>query len=315
MKKSSILMIVSGAVMAVGIVLIISGFLSSAVSVSKDGIRFLDERIETFFDEVGDTPFGFGFSGRLSASASYEGPVSQITVDVADADVLLIPTDEAAYRIEAAYSEDSPVTMEQNGSQIAIRQVSRSGLHLFYWQSGGGAQVKLYIPKGASGNDITIGTQSGDITWKLDWKAAETVSLSSVSGDIRGGSITASTLALSSTSGEISGAACTEFFELSTTSGDIRMDMEQVRRLNASSVSGDLSLNGAIGTSAEISTVSGDVLLSLGGSPSQYTLLFNSVSGDSSISGADLSDLQSGPVPLRIGTTSGDLSVQFSLPS
>jgi len=87
--------------------------------------------------------------------------------------------------------------------------------------------------------------------------------------------------------------------------------MQQVRELHASTVSGDIRLAGAIQASAELNTVSGDVTLSLPDRPSHYTLHFSSVSGDSTVSGASMADMENGAVPLRVGTTSGDLHLQF----
>lgn len=312
MKKSSVLMLLSGVVLAVGIVLIVAGGLNGAVSFSSNGIRLPDDQIESFLGELSDMHISLGTSDRkMQQAETYEGPFSDITVDVMSADVLLIPSDDSSYHVETVYHESAPVTISQEGGLLRIKQSQKGRFFLFRWSFGSDAQVKLYVPKEVLCNELTIGTVSGDITWKLEGRQAETLSLSSVSGDIRGGKIAAQSLSLSSASGEISGSAEAETLALSSTSGDIDLSTQQIKELHASTVSGDVRLSGTIQTSAELSSVSGDITLSLADRPSQYALLFSSVSGDCTISGADLSALNDGPVPLRVSTTSGNFHLQF----
>lgn len=312
MKKSSVLMLLSGIILTVGIVLIIAGGLSGAFSFSSKGIWLPDNRLEDFFDELSDLHISFGTSDqKMQQSETYENTFSDIAIDVISADVLLVPSDDNSYHVETVYRENEPITVSQEGDSLRIKQGQQGGFFFFHWLFGFDTQVKLYVPKKALCSKLTVATISGNITWKLEGKTANALSLSTVSGDIRGGKILAQSISLSSTSGEISGAVNAETLKLSNTSGDIDLSMQQVRDLHAGTVSGDIRLSGAIQTSAELNTVSGDVTLSLPDRPSHYTLHFSSVSGDCTVTGANMADMENGAVSLRVGTTSGDLHLQF----
>lgn len=313
MKKSSVLMLLSGIVLTVGIVLVVAGALSGAFSLTSSGIRLQDGQIEEFFDELSDLHISFGTSGqKVQQTETYENTFSDIVIDVISADVLLVPSDDNSYHVETVYCENEPITVSQEGDSLRIKQEQQGGFFLFHWSFGSEAQVKLHVPEKALCSKLTLSTVSGGVTWKLEGKEEmNLLSLSTVSGDIRGEKIEAQSVSLSSTSGEISGAINAETLKLSSTSGDIDLNMQQVRELHASTISGDIRLVGAIQTSAELNTVSGDVTLSLTDRPSHYTLHFSSVSGDSSVSGANMADMENGSVPLHVSTTSGDLHLQF----
>ena len=291
MKKSSVLMLLSGIILTVGIVLIVAGALSGAFSLTSNGIRLQGGQIEEFFDELSNLHVSLGAPDqKIQQTETYENVFSDIVIDVISADVLLIPSDDNYYHVETVCRENEPITVSQEGDSLQIKQRQQGGFFLFRWSFGSGAQVKLHVPKKALCSKLTVAT---------------------VSGDIRGGKIEAQSVSLSSTSGEISGAVNAETLKLSSASGDIDLSMQQVRELHASTVSGDIRLAGAIQVSAELNTVSGDVTLSLPDRPSHYTLHFSSVSGDSTVSGASMADMENGAVPLRVGTTSGDLHLQF----
>lgn len=291
MKKSSVFMLLSGIILTVGIVLVVAGALSGAFSLTSSGIRLQDGQIEEFFDELSNLHFSLGAPDqKVQQTETYENTFSDIVIDVISADVLLVPSDDNSYHVETVYRENEPVTVSQEGDSLQIKQRQRGGFFLFRWSFGSEAQVKLHVPEKALCSKLTLST---------------------VSGDIQGGEMEAQSVSLSSTSGGISGAVKAETLNLSSTSGDIDLNMQQVRELHANTVSGDIQLAGAIQTSAELNTVSGDVTLSLPDRPSHYTLHFSSVSGDSTVSGASMADMESGAVSLRIGTTSGDLHLQF----
>ena len=313
MKKSSVFMLLSGIILTVGIVLVVAGALSGAFSLTSSGIRLQDGQIEEFFDELSNLHFSLGAPDqKVQQTETYENTFSDIVIDVISADVLLVPSDDNSYHVETVYRENEPVTVSQEGDSLQIKQRQRGGFFLFRWSFGSEAQVKLHVPEKALCSKLTLSTVSGSVTWKLEGKEEmNLLSLSTVSCDIQGGEMEAQSVSLSSTSGGISGAVKAETLNLSSTSGDIDLNMQQVRELHANTVSGDIQLAGAIQTSAELNTVSGDVTLSLPDRPSHYTLHFSSVSGDSTVSGASMADMESGAVSLRIGTTSGDLHLQF----
>lgn len=312
MKKSSVLMLLSGIILTVGIVLIVAGALSGAFSLTSNGIRLQGGQIEEFFDELSNLHVSLGAPDqKIQQTETYENVFSDIVIDVISADVLLIPSDDNSYHVETVCRENEPITVSQEGDSLQIKQRQQGGFFLFRWSFGSGAQVKLHVPKKALCSKLTVATVSGSVTWKLEEKSMNLLSLFTVSGDIRGGKIEAQSVSLSSTSGEISGAVNAETLKLSSASGDIDLSMQQVRELHASTVSGDIRLAGAIQASAELNTVSGDVTLSLPDRPSHYALHFSSVSGDSTVSGASMADMENGAVPLRVGTTSGDLHLQF----
>lgn len=312
MKKSSVLMLLSGIIFTVGIVLIIAGGLSGAFSFSPNGIWLPDERLDDFFDELSELHVSFGTSDqKVQQAETYENTFSNIVIDVINADVLLIPSEDSSCHIETVYREKDPITISQEGDSLRIKQTHRNGLFHFYWSFDFDAQVKLYVPKESLYSKLTAATVSGNITWKLEDKEINILSLSSVSGDIRCGEMKAQSVSLSSTSGEISGAVEAETLELSNTSGDIDLSTQQTRDLHACTVSGDIRLSGAIQTSAEVNTVSGDITLSLLDRPSQYALHFSSISGDCTVTGANMADMENGVVPLNLSTTSGDLHLQF----
>lgn len=312
MKKSSVLMLLSGIILTVGIVLIIAGGLSGAFSLSSNGFQLPNDQLEDLFDELSNLHISFGTSDqKVQQTETYENTFSDIAIDVISADILLVPSDDNSYHIETVYRENEPITISPEGNSLRIEQGQRIGFSLFNWSSGFDAQVKLYVPKETLCSKLTVTTVSGNITWKLDKKSANTLSLSTVSGDIQGGKISAQSISLSSTSGKISGATESEILKLSSTSGDIDLSTQQIKELHAGTVSGNIRLSGIIQASAELNTVSGNITLSLLDQPSQYALHFSSVSGDCTVTGATITDIEDGPVSLRVGTTSGDLHLQF----
>lgn len=230
-------------------------------------------------------------------------------------------------------------TITKDGQELVVKGGNRKMAGIFSFGIRGG-YVEIYVPAGFAG-DLLVSTISGDIKTNRAFEQMGQVSLSTVSGDILFQKVAANDVKMSTVSGDIAVTDLTGNAAMSTTSGDIRVEKE-TGAFTVSTVSGDVTLGeGAVcGTASttsgdvrilckelqgdvSVSTVSGDVFLTLP-TEAAFDFSFDAVSGECSTffdgelsynkkrSSADGSHGNGAVWKVEVSTTSGDLRVTES---
>ena len=292
------------------------------------------------------TGFGFGdlIAGTAEGMTPYEIPyeyteeaeyLREIKIDWVSGPVTLSLYDGDVIRItETArreLQENEKLEFDLSGGELSVKW--DSALFHFSVMADQSKSLEVWIPealadslskvsvRSVSGDirtenfaakDVSFGTTSGGM--EIRGIRAETMELSSTSGDITGENLTASEkLRAGNTSGETVLTVLTAGeLELNTTSGEILAE-GVADALSCRSVSGNVALTmRKWAESAEISTVSGKVEFTAPEAEDGFTCDFSSVSGDLTCGfeaqkSGDTYTYGAGAAKLKISTTSGDV--------
>ena len=211
-----------------------------------------------------------------------------------------------SYRIEVPKSADASLqttsgAIDINGLAGAVTLASTSG--------------DIHADDLAGG--LTVNTTSGEVRLS---SIHGRLQVETISGDVQlsDGAVNGATV--STTSGEIGLDGVNGELQISTISGDISVRDAKASQLDISTTSGEISYDGAFqaGTDSKVSTISGDVDLTLP-EDSSFSLNASTVSGDIS-NQFDMPSAQddqrslsgvvgSGGPTLTVETTSGDISL------
>lgn len=220
----------------------------------------------------------------------------------------------------AACSDDEE-NAESNGLGSLFSVISNAIGNVFTNAHICGDTVYLALPHHLE--QVHLQTTGGDLEL-LDLHQ-KTLVLSTAGGDIDLTGCTADTASLTTTSGDVEATGCTfGDAQLNATSGDLELNI-QADKVTANTTSGDIDLSGELNW-LKLNTTSGDVEVEVEGTGFEGALV-NTVSGDVSftlprdvipcmetatVSGSvSFTDHdRTSPIPLRINTVSGDISVE-----
>jgi DUF4097 and DUF4098 domain-containing protein YvlB len=187
------------------------------------------------------------------------GPTGQLSIKVADWDLVLAASPDDVARVLGADGQALPddLEVERGTDSLSIRQPSRfPGVGFDLGAQAGGRRLAIEVPAHAA---VNIESASGDI-------AANGLRgdqhLRTASGDLRldaaAGDVTTETV-----SGDISvGVEGSVGLGVKTVSGDVSVEGGRVERLRLATTSGDVRLTSELGPGPHaIMTVSGDAIL------------------------------------------------------
>lgn len=228
--------------------------------------------------------------------------INRLQFEVGSADITLAGTSEADVRIElegtikgmfGPASADSwePVYELQNGTlRVYLSErgtITHTSLEFRVW-----LPAKLY-------ESVSVSTISGDI--KAHNFRVDTAQFTTTSGDIEGHALSGSRLTARSSSGDIELGHADANLHLHTSSGDIEVQGSNGFNIEANSASGDVEVSGQF-SNLSLKSTSGDVELSL----EQITgpVEIQTVSGDTEITLRQPSDFE-----LNFSSISGELDI------
>ncbi len=273
----------------------------------------------------------------------FDSSVDSVTINVSFADVIVTLSQDEDIHLSYDNTEVTYFDLKNDKSSINLQQHQRSHIELFGFQSD--CTVKLSVPSGFKGS-LELNSASGDIELN-DITANDGIELNSVSGSIKAIGCASDELEAGTTSGDIElSAAVTSDIEassvsgrisvldienetsldLSSASGDLKLQSVNARELNGETISGSIELDSLKGTKAKLHTTSGDVRLnsadytellfdsisgtisgSVVGSADDYSVFVETVSGTNSLSG----HRGRGERTLDLSSTSGDFKINF----
>ncbi|KGX88739.1 hypothetical protein N781_09480 [Pontibacillus halophilus JSM 076056 = DSM 19796] len=255
---------------------------------------------------------------------SAEG-VTDLSIDVKDADITLIKTDsdevtaELSGRMTEKKFEDVTFTVEKNGGKVSIVERTNFSFEIGFTMLED-LDLNVYLPEQVY-ESLTIQATSADIQLpKLD---VNNVLVDVTSGDIiTDGMENVTTLEMHTTSGDIRGKAIqAESGTLVTNSGDLLFETYS-GNLSIQATSGDVTIKEAdVQSDVSIETTSGDIAFHYAEEPTSLNLVLDTTSGDKSVQleGISFNDDSNGTVKNQIGdgentlsisATSGDITIQ-----
>ena len=245
--------------------------------------------------------------------------------------------------VKIAYHAENTVTLAETANRAISRdeqlqwKVEGTTLKVEYMKPGvrlnsPSKHLVITLPEGISLKKVDIGCTSADI--EIPSLAADTVILDSTSGDVSA-SVSAPDITAHSTSGDVklTAGGKVNTLGLSSTSGSLSADLDEVSKVSADSTSGkiriaanmagQLSAHSTSGNilvalkrfdKADIGATSGDVTAELPAEPG-FTLKHSATSGkmttDIPLAGSKGSyTCGDGSAQISVGTTSGDLTVR-----
>lgn len=248
---------------------------------------------------------GFDFS-RLNTltvethTYTVEDPFVNLSVDGAECDVRLFPSEDGSCKVVCRESDKIDHTVKVVDGTLTIKRVDHRKWyeHIvgFHW---GKMEVAIYLPESAYAS-LSVTSVSGDVEIPAGFSFGE-AEVQSTSGDVRFLASVENGLSVKTVSGDLFVQnTAPKSLRARSTSGDVTVSSVQVgAELTIKTVSGDLSLSQITCGSIDAETTSGDVectALRASGS-----LRVKTVSGDVELRGCDGGTLW-------IKTTSGDVS-------
>ena len=239
----------------------------TTASISPNGIEVTEDGETTFYNGPGDIWGGSGQDAEVGDGYAIDGEyavspenIQKIEVDWVSGGVRVEAWDGAEIAFSeasrAALNDDTRLFYETGGGTLSIRYAKGRVRDL-----KGGKLLVIQVPRALaeSMTKLAIGTTSADVD--LYGVSAGTLEINTTSGDVSVPDGTFSNAELSTTSGEMILAGDAEKVEMFSTSGDM-----------------NLTGGGAL-RKAEVSTVSGEMLVTLP-EDQGFTLQWDTISGD-----------------------------------
>jgi lia operon protein LiaG len=283
----------------------------------------------------GDVRAAFGFEERAMREWKAENPVTSITVDTTDDNVVFRASDDGSVSVTCYESKTHLFDITQDGGALKIIcakrwlpsfRVGRNYTMTITMPAKDMELLNVSVASGAIELDmsvrvgsLTAHTTSGHIT--LAGFTAETLNAGATSGNITVRNAGAVTGTLRATSGNIllSGATF-DSLKTNATSGASRLENCTIRELDMHTTSGGITCTGLDAGSADLNVTSGNVDLGLAvADPAVYRLELASISGKITVSGGGYEtsgsrnlSLGTGGQLIKVGVTSGNITVRFT---
>ena len=240
---------------------------------------------------------------RLRDSKTLE-EFDRVYIGVTSEDVILIESDHFAVEYDISAQRHIKECGVKNGEfRFTFASQISFGFNLG-WNLAGNSYVKLYYPKGTEFENINLGTVSGDIEANGVVSSGK-LELSTTSGDMRVNSAKVKEIDAGSTSGKF----LAEYLEagevdVTTTSGSVEISQGEFETVKLGTTSGRLTLSGCEADSVKFNSTSGDFR---GSGTIRDGLRGSTVSGGVSFEGALTGKT-------NVSTTSGKVQLTTSAP-
>lgn len=325
MKGFGKLLIVSGLLVVLGVVIIITGFIASGSSRKEDTktMEWVEKQYKT--DRVED--------------------LEELDISLVSEDIQVEPTD--GKEIVITYSDDakeSRYEIKEKGNKLFMERKTTNGVHFNFFSVIDIAKlfrdnsinvnktdpVTIAIPANFKG-EYQLNSVSGNINIK-DVNVERKVSMNTTSGSVLAenlvvkGKLDSQTISgsvflknvnaedkidVDTTSGEVSVEAVEtkSDFKANTISGEIKGNKVSAENIKFSTTSGDVDMNEiSVENTFDADSISGEMTVSFTDARSNYSFDIDTISGDSNIG---TGKIDGGNKKIKISTTSGDIKGSF----
>lgn len=210
---------------------------------------------------------------------------TKFNFELVQVDLDILPSKDESFHLHYKSDERFQLKIREEGDTVTLWEKDRKQIVNFGFVETN-RKALLYVPADAEA----------------------IVDFYSVSGDLSVRDLDLERLAISMVSGNASLVNVSAYEELAvdTTSGDVRMKGCTLGAIEVNVVSGDMELDNTYFESLSFNSVSGDLEGDLVGSPEDYDVEFDSMSGDNS-----LRNIQGGSIEISFNSVSGDLDLDF----
>lgn len=237
--------------------------------------------------------------------------VNEIVVEAESSDIVLHMYEEEGYKVDFYESEYDTKTVSIIDGKLYIKQDRKFRFRFFNFSLNHHmiSKINIYIPDTFYG-EASIKTVSGDVS--IQDYAFTSLKVQATSGDISIVDIESVTIDINSTSGKVSleDVLTTSSIVINSNSGDVSITNCEFPSLKVELISGNININDVIVNNLNLSTVSGDVNVTLEAIMDDYKLDVSSVSGSIYYKGTKISGGlfdPSGSKSLKIRSTSGTI--------
>lgn len=242
----------------------------------------------------------FDVSNIEKLTVSYEENSQDVFLYEGEGNTIIV-REYANYAVEeAALSR-----IDLSGSTLTVQGMREKG---FWVNLNRYRYTEILLPADYAGA-LEIATASGEIGIDRELFLEKELKLSSASGDITTGKTAASEISISSTSGEVRlGGLTAETLFIETTSGDITTGKAAVSEMRISSASGEVRLGDSKVEKLRITTASGDIYATKAEGEFSISSMSGTVMLDDG-SGCGAVETTSGDVRLSLTELTGDLEM------
>ena len=309
-RAIKILWIVIGSIFALGIVLAVVGFSLGATG-------------NAWFDRQGLHFGGGGQQNTLELADDNTASFNNLNIQLLDADVQIVVADNYGYDFN--YTGANAPTAEVNSGTLTVVEQSNSWHVDFFnfWNANSRSTLKIYVPKDAVLDNVSISTASGNTTLSGDVVSIKNLNCKSLSGDINLTNFNLEQLSLDVASGNVTmKSVAADQATINLLSGWLNYNDAQLNSLVLSMASGNVNLDGEITGLLQMHTLSGDATITLSGSRDDYSFDFRKLSGDIRINGQLVDGNSSLPSTssqsgngqgghISVDTASGSVNINF----
>ncbi|MGN0613792.1 MAG: DUF4097 family beta strand repeat-containing protein [Porcipelethomonas sp.] len=281
--KKKLKIIIPGAMLVLGGLMIIAGLVSGAVGDYKNQLALTE------------------FEANISP-----GNIFNIDIDVSLADVNVICTNDVTdFRIEGSNVTRDLIEYSTTNNTLRVRYETQKWYQAIFtpgYRSSEGV-ITLYIPAGITLKDVEI--TSGFGKSNISYITAEQIFIDCGDGDSQIRDLKCSYTEINKGSGDINGINIDAVnADLNFSSGSAVLSNFRSESAIINNGRNDLSLSGMITGNSSIATGSGDADITLYGEVTDYS--FNVSDGDVTVNGKDAWQSQNAPYVLKL---SGDINI------
>lgn len=238
--------------------------------------------------------------------------ISTIEISVTSADLKITETEGDLMTGELYAGSSTSLQHEVVGDRLKIEAVNRRKWNFGFFNWIADRELNISVPKGYA-LDIRVHGVSGDVGVALS--EVKGFQAETVSGEIHGRLGRAESVRTTTTSGmtDVKVSSGTLDAEMTSISGEIELEAENVDQLVAETTSGDIEIRATetlIRSEGIVTSISGDI--ELRGVPKDLGLDLRTISGELSVwdMTAEKTVSRSGEGMLRAETTSGSITVK-----
>ncbi|MBQ4191480.1 MAG: DUF4097 family beta strand repeat protein [Clostridiales bacterium] len=310
-KVTKVVLIVGGAMVALGIVFSVLGFMVFRNTYRKDSSKAPEKNEVVISDSFTNIEVS-EISDEVIIKPSEDG---EVKVEYYDYDEIVhevdVKGDTLTVEVKDIHGGEPWWTRIQFGFDLEriINNSDYDTQTVIYLPEDSYGSLKvntvsgeIEVPEKYAFNDVAINTTSGSIT--CDCTVTGDIEIGTVSGEITFSSVNSNKFKASSTSGSVklSNAKVSGAVTIDTVSGEIILNDVESGSLNTNSVSGEVTFTNLTSDDVNIDTTSGEVSGTITGDH-EYDI--DTVSGDISLP----SDIK-GEAMVNISTVSGDVEIE-----
>ncbi|MCL2529549.1 MAG: DUF4097 domain-containing protein [Coriobacteriia bacterium] len=270
----------------------------------------------------------FGTSERIQLADRDTATFENIDIKLYEADVEIVVADNYGYEFTYVGTRDPKVEV-RNGTLIVVEKNENWRINIFGWNWSdwaifdAGAKLKVYVPRDASLNTVSLSTASGNTVFNGNQTKIKTLDCNTASGNTRLSDLDLGTLTFNVASGDVRlSNVVASHATFNMMSGDLTYSGAKLETLTLNMTSGDVDFEGEITRLLQLRALSGDSNFVLAGNKDDYSFDIRKLSGSIRVDGQRIDGNFNGPGTssvlgsaggghIEIDTTSGDVNITF----